>query len=190
MLLFIKIGFLPITFGDIFDILIVGFLIYQLYKLLRGSLGFNIFIGLVLLYVAWWLVGVLHMDMLALILEQFLSVGVVLLLIVFQPEVRRFLLFLGRSTFRGRSGFWRQFINQNLNITTQHPKEIKAIRQALSFFSRTKTGALIVFAQNPETEEFKNTGVPLGAQISTQLLESIFQKESPLHDGESDAGTP
>lgn len=183
MLLFVKIGFLPITVGDVLDILIVGYLLYQLYKLLRGSLGFNIFIGLVLIYVAWWLVGLLNMDMLALILEQFLSVGVVLLLIVFQPEVRRFLLLLGRSTIHRRSPFWNRFMNQNLGAAVPNSRELKAVLRAMENFSRTKTGALIVVTQNPDAEEFKNMGVLLGAQISTQLLESIFQKESPLHDG-------
>ena len=102
MIQLFDIGFLPVRIWDILDILIVGFLIYQIYKLLRGSIAFNIFIGVILIYVVSWLVKALQMDLLSLILGQFVSVGVLILLIVFQPEVRRFLLLLGNTTLRHR----------------------------------------------------------------------------------------
>ena len=99
-ILLFEIGFLPVRIWDILDILIVGYLIYQIYKLLRGSIAFNIFIGVVTLYLIWWLVGMLKMDLLSLLLNQFVSVGVIILIIIFQPEVRRFLLLLGNTTLR------------------------------------------------------------------------------------------
>ena len=80
------IGFLNIRFWDIVDILVVGYLIYLVYRLLRGSVAFNIFVGVVLLYTVWWLVKTLKMELLSMILGQFVSVGVVIIAIVFQPE--------------------------------------------------------------------------------------------------------
>ncbi|KAA3625556.1 MAG: TIGR00159 family protein, partial [Bacteroidetes bacterium] len=98
MIFLFEIGFLPIRIWDILDILIVGYLLYQLYKLLRGNIAFNICIGVLLLYVIGWLVRELKMDMLSAILGTIMNVGVIVIIIIFQPEVRRFLLFLGDST--------------------------------------------------------------------------------------------
>ena len=103
MIFLFEIGFLPIRIWDILDILIVGYLLYQLYKLLRGNIAFNIFIGVLMLYVIGWLVKELKMDMLSAVLGTIINVGVIVIIIIFQPEVRRFLLFLGDSTIRGRS---------------------------------------------------------------------------------------
>ncbi len=183
MILLFDIGFLPIRIWDILDILIVGYLMYQIYKLLRGSIAFNIFIGFILVYVVWWLVGVLKMDLLSSLLSQFVSVGVLMLLIVFQPEVRRFLLLLGDSTLRQRSNFFRRLIDREWETTSSEQKKVKAIKKAMLRMSRTRTGALIVIAENVNLETFSNSGVTLDAQISQPLIESIFNKESPLHDG-------
>ncbi|MFK7949220.1 MAG: diadenylate cyclase [Saprospiraceae bacterium] len=178
-----QIGFLEITLLDLFDVLIVGYLMYQIYKLLKGSLAFNIFLGLVLIYVLWWLVDILNMDMLSLILNQVVSVGVILLLIVFQPEVRRFLLFLGKSFLRQRSSFIAKYFDNNLLITQKQKQDIHLIRSAIEAFSKTKTGALIVFTENPEGLGLSNQGTILNANISNVLLKTIFYKDSPLHDG-------
>ena len=156
---------------------------YQIYKLLKGSLAFNIFLGLVLIYVLWWLVDILNMDLLSLILNQVVSVGVILLLIVFQPEVRRFLLFLGKSFLRQRSSFIAKYFDNNLLITQKQKQEIKFIRLAVEDFSKTKTGALIVFTENPEGLGIHNQGTILDANISKIILQTIFHKDSPLHDG-------
>lgn len=183
MILLVNIGFLPISFWDIVDVAIVGYLLYQVYKLLKGSLAFNIFIGVLLIYVTWWFVGILGMSMLSLVLGQLVNVGVILLLIIFQPEVRRFLLFIGRSTLRRRNTLLGRFFEKNLNISEQYHKGIEAIVNAVKTLSESKTGALLVFTENPHAERISNIGVRLGAEITTPLLESIFQKESPLHDG-------
>ena len=98
-------SFLNIRFLDIIDILVVGYLMYQVYRLLRGSVAFNIFVGVMTLYMSWWLVKALKMDLLTLILEQFVSVGVIVIAIIFQPELRRFLLLVGNQTLRGRFNF-------------------------------------------------------------------------------------
>ena len=186
MIAWFEIGFLPIRIWDIIDILIVGYLIYQIYKLLRGSVAFNIFIGVILIYVLSWLVKMLQMDLLSSLLGQFVSVGVLMLLIIFQPEVRRFLLILGNNTLRQRSNFFNRLLSGRFNIfeSEEVPSQnVEAIFKAILRMSRIKTGALIVFANNLNLEFFSNSGVPLEAKISQPLIESIFNKESPLHDG-------
>jgi uncharacterized protein (TIGR00159 family) len=185
MIAWFEIGFLPIRIWDILDILIVGYLIYQIYKLLRGSVAFNIFIGVILIYVLSWLVKMLEMDLLSSLLGQFVSVGVLMLLIIFQPEVRRFLLILGNNTLRQRSNFFNRLLSGKLNIFESDvlSQNAEAINKAILRMSRTKTGALIVFANNLNLEYFSNSGVVLNAKISQPLIESIFNKESPLHDG-------
>lgn len=178
-----EIGFLTIRLIDILDILIVGYLMYLIYKLLRGSIAFNIFIGVTLLYVVWRLVELLQMDLLSLFLGQFVSVGVILLIIIFQPEVRRFLLLLGNTTLRQRFNFLDRIFDRDTTAKIKNLSEIQAIKRAMLRMAATKTGALIVFAKDENLELFANSGTRLDAKISQPLLESIFQKESPLHDG-------
>lgn len=181
--LLFKIGFLPVRLWDVLDILIVGYLMYQIYKLLRGNIAFNIFIGVLMLYVVWWLVNQLEMDLLAAVLGQFVSVGVIVLIIIFQPEVRRFLLFLGNSTLRQRSNFLGRIIDKNFESSEQKDRHIQAIKAAIMRMSRRKTGALIVLSNKSTLDGLINSGVTLDAAISEMLIESIFNKESPLHDG-------
>ena len=184
MPLLFQLGFLPVRIWDILDIIIVGYLIYQIFKLLRGSMAFNIFIGVVILYLIWWLVGMLNMDMLSLLLDQFVSVGVIILIIIFQPEVRRFLLIVGNTTLRQRSNFLQRLMDRNLDIDpSDRLAGIKELKAALLRMSRKKWGALIVLSKNLNMDGISNTGVRMDATISQPLVESIFNKESPLHDG-------
>jgi len=177
------IGFLPVRIWDVLDILIVGYLMYQLYKLLRGNIAFNIFIGVLMLYVVWWLVNQLEMDLLSAVLDQFVSVGVIIIIIIFQPEVRRFLLFLGRNTLRQRSNFVDRIMDRNMEDSEEKGRQIRAVRSALLRMSKQKTGALIVLARNLNLEGLVSSGISLDADVSEPLLESIFNKHSPLHDG-------
>lgn len=178
-----SIGFLPVRLWDILDILIVAYLMYQLYKLLRGSIAFNILVGLLTMYVIWWLVNELNMDLLEAVLRQFVNVGVIISIIIFQPEVRRFLLFLGNTTLKQRSNVLRRFLDRNMESSKPRRDQIMNIKSALLRMSRRKTGALIVLPRNFSLEGLINSGITLDAQISVPLLESIFNKESPLHDG-------
>lgn len=179
MILLYDIGFLNIRFFDIIDILIVGYLIYQVYRLLRGSVAFNIFVGIVFLYVLWWLVKALKMELLSMILGQFVSVGVLVIAIVFQPELRRFLLIIGNQTLRGRFNF----MNPTSDNKNDYSNEVNEILQAIIELSESETGALIVLANNSTLINMADTGVKLEANISKSLIISIFNKESPLHDG-------
>lgn len=179
----IEIGFLPVSLWDVLDVLIVAYLLFSLYKLLRGSIAFNIFVGLALIYMSWFLVNQLGMDLLSSILEQFVSVGVIILIIIFQPEVRRFLLLLGNTTLGQRSNFLNRFLDRNLGGQANGAEQIEMLVTTFLRMSRQRVGALIVFCRGINLEGLVNGGVPLEAQISQALLESIFNKESPLHDG-------
>jgi diadenylate cyclase len=175
----LDLSFLSISFWDIIDILVVGFLIYQVYKLLRGSVALNIFVGVLSLYALWWLVGILKMELLSKILSQFVSVGVVVIAVVFQQELRRFLLLLGNQTLRGRLNFFNSTTADN----TDKQLEINELRQAILALGEEKTGALIVLANSSSMINFSESGVVLDAKINKNLILSIFNKESPLHDG-------
>ncbi|WP_282774781.1 diadenylate cyclase CdaA [Phaeodactylibacter xiamenensis] len=183
MIYLFDIGFLPVRIWDVLDIIIVGYLMYQIYKLLRGNIAFNIFVGVLTLYVVWWLVNQLEMDLLSAVLDQFVSVGVIIIIIIFQPEVRRFLLFLGNTTLRQRSNFLGRILDRNLESTEEKVRQLRALRSAIVRMSKRKTGALIVLAGNLDLDGLVSSGVAMDADITEPLLESIFNKHSPLHDG-------
>jgi uncharacterized protein (TIGR00159 family) len=184
LIFLLKIGFLPISFWDLLDVLIVGYLFYILYNLSRGTLAFNIVIGVIVLVVVYWIVRELGMSLLSSILGGLVDYGFIFIVVMFQPEIRRFLILFGRNFLKGRSNLLRQIfgdtISQQTTLSEQMINKIVTVTEKLAF---TKTGALIVFTQNPSLQGFDNSGVKLDARISTRLIESIFQKESPLHDG-------
>ena len=174
MLLFIKLGVF-----DILDILIVAFIFYQIYRLVKGTTAINIFAGIFICYLAYLLVWAFNMELISSILDKFISVGVIALLIVFQPEVRRFLLLLGsrynlQNIFNLEKFFDKPGIQEEVS---------EAIVVACTNFSATKTGALIVFQQNTELSNYAQTGVLLKAKVTDELVENIFFKNTPLHDG-------
>ncbi len=182
MILF-DIGFINIRFLDILDILIVAYFLYLIYKLLKGTIAFNIIIGVLVFSAIWWLVNILKMQLLILLLGKFVAFGVIILIIIFQPEVRRFFLYLGNSTLKGRFKFinklfFQKFNNQNIDL-----KVVKEIQTALINLASEKTGALIVFTDFNDSIINEKNGIVLDAKISHELIESIFKKDSPLHDG-------
>ncbi len=181
--LLIRIGFLPVRIWDVLDILIVTYFLYKLYQLLRGSIGFQILLGVLVFFVVWWLVSMLQMSLTGLILEQFFSVGVLAFIIIFQPEVRRFLLMLGSTTF-GRQPRWLQgWIEVDDKQAPERLRIIQEIKSAILRMSRSKTGSLIVLSHGIALENITTSYVPLDARVSSDLLESIFFKDNPLHDG-------
>lgn len=174
MLLFIKLGFF-----DILDILLVAFIFYQVYRLVKGTAAINIFAGIFTFYLAWLLVRAFNMELISSILGQFIGMGVIALLIVFQQEVRRFLLLVGsrynlQNIFNLEKFFSKPTIQENVS---------DAIVEACTNFSATKTGALIVFQQNTELYNYAQTGVIIKAKVTDELIENIFFKNTPLHDG-------
>jgi len=183
MLFLFDIGFLPVTIWDILDILIVGYLIYLLYKFFKGTAAFNIFIGIAILLGVWALVTLLEMEMLSKIMNQIGGVAVILLIVVFQPEIRRFLVILGNSMLRRRSNFLSRWLAKNLEITDSSSSELQLVNRAVLYMAKRKTGALIVLMKNQDIQSVIASGTELDAKISSPLLISIFNKESPLHDG-------
>lgn len=174
MLLFIKLGFF-----DILDILIVAFILYQAYRLVRGTVAVNIFAGIIFVYLFWLIVGALNMELIHSLLDKFISMGVIALLIVFQPEVRRFLLLVG-------SKYNLQHIFNLEKLFTKpgiQDESSNAVVEACTHMSATATGALIVFQRNTELQNYAQTGVHIQANVTSELIENIFFKNSPLHDG-------
>ncbi|TVR81165.1 MAG: TIGR00159 family protein [Chitinophagaceae bacterium] len=168
---------------DILDIFLVALLIYQLYRLLKGSLAFYIFLGLVSIYMIYFGVRALNMNLLSGILGQFIDVGVILLLIIFQPEVRRFLLIIGRGSHFKRNRWLKKWFPNKIQTEEELESYIEETLSAIAIFQKAKTGSLIVFANTSKLQFFANSGVKIDAVISSKLLESIFEKNSPLHDG-------
>ena len=183
MMFLFKIGFIPITFWDIIDILMVGYLIYFIYRTLKGSVAFNIFIGVATLLMIYWLLRLLQMEMVSTILNQVASLGIIGVIVIFQPEIRRFLLHLGNTALRSRTNFIGKWLATNFNISDNSQADFKEIKSALLYLANQKTGALIVLANNIDLESISDNGTLLDAKINHNLLISIFNKYSPLHDG-------
>ncbi len=177
-----NIGFLDFNFIDFVDISLVTLLIYQLYQLLRGSVAFNIVLGIFAIYLFYLVVDALHMELLSTILGQFIGVGVIAMVILFQQEIRKFLLYIGRSTVIGN-----EQIKNLLHFTSKNIQEeslqINTIVKAVQELSTNECGALIVLMKSDELKFYIDSGDYLDALVSKRLLISIFYKNSPLHDG-------
>ena len=171
------ISFLQFGLADILDICLASLLIYLLFRWLRGTTAVNIFIGILLFYILWKVVVLFHMDLLSEILGQFLNVGIVALIVIFQPEIRKFFLFIGKN-------------NPLKNIEIMKEKgesftegQIDQIVRACKNMSASKTGALMVFTKANPLDDIIQTGEAINAEISRELIETIFFKNTPLHDG-------
>jgi len=180
MIFSFNIGFLEVSWVDIIDIGLVSVLLYQVYKLIRGSIAVNIFLGILALYLIYLIVRAAEMELLTTILGQFMGVGVLAMIILFQPEIRKFLLVIGRGTEFRENIFktlaaWRN--------PTQHGFDIQQVMEAAKTLKSTKTGALIVFSRDMELKFYIETGDTLNAEVTRRLLLAIFNKNSPLHDG-------
>lgn len=180
MVFLFKIGFLEVSWVDVIDIALVSVLLYQVYKLIRGSIAVNIFLGILALYLVYLIVRAAQMELLATILGQFMGVGVLAMIILFQPEIRKFLLVIGRST-----EFRENIFNAISNWRHQYHDDfdIHQVMEAAKALKATRTGALLVFSRDVELKFYAETGDPLDSTVNKRLLLSIFNKYSPLHDG-------
>ncbi len=173
---------LDIRLIDLLDILLVAIIFYQLYKLIRGTAALSIFIGIFLIYMFWLIVKALNMELIGALMGQVIGVGVIALIIVFQQEVRRFLLVIGnRYMNRRRFSFGKIF--SSVEEETGSPKEAEEIVRATESMASKKTGALIVLGRKSSLDIYSEGGERIDAVISAELLETIFFKNSPLHDG-------
>ncbi len=182
MIFLFSIGFLEVSWVDIIDIMLVSILLYQVYKLMRGSVAVKIFLGVLSLYLIYLIVRAAQMELLGLILGQFMGVGVLAAIILFQPEIRKFLLLIGKTTdFNKSSGFLKNFFTGKNNSSETF--NITPIIEAAKTLGGTNTGALIVFSRDSELRFYSESGDLIDAHLSKRLLLSIFNKYSPLHDG-------
>lgn len=164
---------------DVVDILLVSFLLFQLYKLLRGGVALRVFLGFLSLYLIYLVVSALKMELLSNILGQFMGVGVIAVLILFQQEIRRFLMILGRTTSFNK-GFlknisWGEKKSEQIDVTPYV--------ESAKTMGKTNTGALIVFQREDDLGYYVDSGDYIGAKVSKRLIQNIFFKNSPLHDG-------
>lgn len=177
----INIGFLRITFVDVLDILMVAAVIYVVFKWIRGSAAFNIFLAILALLLLRFLVKVLNMQLMSALLGTVIDIGTVALVVIFQPEIRRFLFNLGKTALSGRDSLLKKFFGKE--ISNLSATSIDEVVQACFEMGEQKVGALIVIPRQANLEGIVSTGDIVDAHISKRLIENIFFKNSPLHDG-------
>ena len=174
--------FLGIRFLDFIDILLVAFLLYQLYKMIKGTVAINIFIGVFILILTWLLVKALHMKLIGSILDAIVSVGAIAVIILFQEEIRRLFLVLG-TRYNTRRWFNLDSVMAKNEKSGMMNIYINPIVDACENLASTKTGALIIITKSSELIDIVKTGELVNSVISPVLIENIFFKDAPMHDG-------
>ncbi|WP_295936712.1 diadenylate cyclase CdaA [uncultured Alistipes sp.] len=171
-------GFIPFTFADLIDIFLVALIMFSIYRMSKGTNAPYILSGIIAIYLLWVVVKALNMELLSTILGQLISVGTIALIIVFQPELRRFLQMIGMRqkyfSFIGRIFSTSDDVAQT---------NVAPIAAACREMAETKTGALIVIGQQSDLRLIAEGGIAVDAKVSTALLKNIFFKNAPLHDG-------
>ncbi|MCU0362312.1 MAG: diadenylate cyclase CdaA [Bacteroidales bacterium] len=167
---------------DIVDVLLVLLILFQIYRLIRGTTAFSISIAIFIIYVFWLVVRALKMDLITSLLGQVIGVGVLALIIVFQQEVRRFLLVMGNRYIKQSRFSFARFFSRTEQDAVKTGEAEKIVR-ACEHLSASRTGALIVIGRSSSLSIFADSGEILKAEVSTALLETIFFKNTPLHDG-------
>ena len=163
------------------DILLVAFLMYQVYMLIRGTVAFNIFIAVIGIWLLYVIVNMMKMKLLSSILGAMIGGGAIALIILFQQEIRRFLIFVGTKYFPNRKFSLHNLLRRDDSLIEQ--VRIASVHKACVNLAESFTGALIVIARTTSLDIYAETGDILNAQTSSRLLETIFAKNSPLHDG-------
>ncbi|MDO6758723.1 diadenylate cyclase CdaA [Tamlana sp. 2_MG-2023] len=172
---------LNFTVVDIIDVILVAVLLYYLYRLVKGTVAINIFIGIIIIYGAWRLTDFLNMELLTGIFGGFMKVGIIALIVVFQPEIRKFLLMVGSTNIGRRGKLFKQL--NFLKSEASNETDVDAIISACNKMAQTKTGALIVFERNNNLDFLSESGDEMNIKVTQPIIESIFFKNSPLHDG-------
>ena len=167
---------------DALDIILVAMMLYYLFRLMKESGTINIFYGVMAFIVVWAIASqMLEMKLTGTILDKFMNIGLLVLVILFQDQIKRFLVELGSQK---RWRFLRNIFQHKTNVNNNDVQQwIMAVVYACMNFSKSKTGALIVIQQDIPLENYENTGDIIDAQINSRLIENIFFKNSPLHDG-------
>jgi len=176
------VAFITIRFLDILDIFLVALLLFQIYRLIKGTVAFNIVIGLFSFYLLWLIVRALNMQLLGSIMGQFIGVGVMALIVVFHPEIRKFLVFIGTNYNVNRVLQLDKLFGIG-KVKNINEEQIESLVDACVSMAKSKTGALIVIAGISELNEQIKSGEELNAKISSSLIRTIFFKNTALHDG-------
>ncbi|XID90785.1 diadenylate cyclase CdaA [Paenibacillaceae bacterium WGS1546] len=158
---------------DIVDVLIVSYIIYSLIKLVRGTRAVQLLKGVFLLVITWALSTWLNLYTLKWLMNQMFTFGVVTVLIIFQPELRRALEQLGRGKLFNRSSPEEQEISHRIN----------EVMKSVNYLARRKIGALIVFERNTGLSDYIESGIKMESKLSSELLSNVFVPNTPLHDG-------
>ena len=173
-------GFIPFTFVDVIDIVLVASLLYGVYRAMRGTSAPYIIMGIFIIYLVWILVKTFNLVLFSTILGQIISVGVIAILIIFQPEIRHFLQVIGRQRERFE---WLSRIFNFRNRRHEQDTELDPIVQACVEMGAEKVGALIIRKQSSASSVVEESGIAIDAKVSTPLIENVFFKNAPLHDG-------
>ena len=160
----------------IIDITIVIFLMYCFFKIVRGSRAWQLIKGIALLIIATWMSGLFNLKILNWILTGIMNLGVIAIIVIFQPELRRALEQLGTNKLT-------QFFGIDKDLSTKTKEDIYKVVIAATELSKAKTGALIVLERDIKIQDIIATGRPMNAEVSPQLLVNIFEPKTPLHDG-------
>ncbi|MEE9361543.1 MAG: diadenylate cyclase [Cellulophaga sp.] len=177
-------NFLDFKVTDLIDIILVAILLYYIYKLVKRTVAINIFIGIVIVWGLWKLTELLEMKMISSMVGGFMEIGIIALIIVFQQEIRKFLLLIGSTDFATKKNLTRRFNffkDENIVIGTN----VEDILGACEKMGASKTGAIIIIERNNSLDFIKSTGDKMSIEITQPIIESIFYKNSPLHDGAS-----
>ena len=173
----------PITILDIIDIILVAFILYQLYRLIRGTAAITIFMGIFVVYLFWKVVELLQMELISSIMTAIFGGGVIVLIIVFQQEIRRFLLMIGSRYMGGGNYSIERFLSGGSVASRHKQTDIEEIVRAIEWLVDSRFGAIIVVARRSSLELYAEGGEIINAKVSAELLKNIFFKDSPLHDG-------
>ncbi len=176
-------GFLNISFTDILDILIVALIIFFVFRWIKDSVAMNIFLTIIFIYVLMVLVDALHMKMMSKLVNTFIDVGVLALIIIFQPEIRHLMMKFGAGSKIGLKT--RRLINNLMGLKEgdMDNSTVNEITEACRAMSENKTGALIVIPHEINLDYIIETGDKIDAVVSKRLIQNLFFKNSPLHDG-------
>jgi uncharacterized protein (TIGR00159 family) len=166
---------------DIIDVIFVAILLYYFYKLVKGTVAINIFIGIVIIYLVFKITQALQMTLFSSILGGFINVGMFALIVVFQQEIRKFLLMIGSSNIGSRGKFFKQLKFMKTDALSE--TKVDDIVSACTKMGSSKTGALIVIERNNNLDIIANSGDVMNIAVTQPIIESIFFKNSPLHDG-------
>lgn len=179
-------GFLQLSLADILDILLLALLIYIVFRWIRGTSAMSIFVAIISLYVIRVIVSAFNMRLMTNIMETVLDVGVIAVIVIFQPEIRKFLMRLGSrymNSRRGKALMDRILGKDRRTSSTSNTEAVNDLAEACRRMSEDKTGALIVLAHKASLEEIISTGDRIDAAIHRRLIMNLFFKNSPLHDG-------